>query len=62
MAIENLVDVLLAANGVETFDELRVQVHKRTGSALDLPPTSDSIRNGHIRSSWYLLKEGFALL
>ena len=62
MAKEYLVDVLLAANGVKKIDELSVQVHERIGSALNLPPTFDSINNGHIRSCWYILQEGFALL
>ena len=34
VAEEYLVNVLSASNGVKTFDELRVQVHKKTGSAL----------------------------
>ena len=62
VAEEYLVNVLSSSNGVKTFDELRVQVHKKTGSALGLPPTSYSIRNGHIRRWWYLLKESSNLL
>ena len=62
VAEEYLVNVLSSSNGVKTFDELRVQVHKKTDSALGLPPTSYSIRNGHIRRWWYLLKESSNLL
>ena len=48
VAEEYLVDVLLPAIGVQTFDELRVQVHKRRSELVLLLiklPTSYSIRN-----------------
>ena len=51
-----LVKVFSNTSNVDTFDELRVRVWKRTNSVLGLPPTSYSVRKGHIPRWWYLYK------
>ena len=62
-AEEYLVKVFSGNNAaVKTFDELRVIAYKRNGSALDLPPTSHSIKNGHVKRWWYLYKMSSKLL
>ena len=62
-AEQYLVNVSSSTKGkVSTFDELRVLTYKRTGSALNLPPTSASVINGHIKRWWYLLKINSILL
>ena len=43
--------------GQDTFDEERVKVWKATNSVLNLPPTSHSIREGHIRRWWFIYKQ-----
>ena len=41
----------------KTFDKLRCKVYKRKADVLSLPPTSNSIVNGHIRRWWYIYKK-----
>ncbi len=41
---------------LDIFDEHRVKHWKSTNSVISLPPTSYSIREGHIRRWWYIYK------
>ena len=57
-----LVKVHKASSECTTFDSLRLCEYKRTGSVIDLPPTSYSIRKGHIPRWWYIVSEMSSLL
>ena len=46
----------------EDFDEMRVNCWRTTNSVIQLPPTSHSIREGHIRRWWFLYKHLSTLL
>ena len=46
----------------KTFDALRYEMYKKNMSVLQLPPTSYSVRNGHIPRWWYIFKTQSHLL
>ena len=57
IAEQYLVNVVSSNTGnSKTFDELRVKSWKNNNSVFTLPPTSYSIRMGHIPRWWYLYK------
>ena len=57
-----LVHACQAGSSAETFDMLRVGYLKKRHCVLQLPPTSFSIRYGHIPRWWYLTKYSMSLL
>ena len=61
-AEEYLVNVVKRNTGARTFDELRFNLISEQLDVMDLPPTSYSIVNGHIRRWWFLTKKLSSLL
>ena len=57
LAEEYLVNVLKSNATEKTFDQLRLNQYEKQLDILDLPPTSHSITQGHIRRWWFLTKK-----